>query len=58
MIRMFSNIVSDSGITLSSMYELSPPDPLAVEAREARVKEAIAKMGDKYLLSKPIERRI
>ena len=56
MINMFSNIISDSGATLTSVYALSPPDPLAVEAREARVKEVIARMGDKYLLAKLVVR--
>jgi hypothetical protein len=52
MMKLFTDAMADEGSTLSCLYKLSPPDPLAVEAREARVKEVIARMGNKYLLAK------
>lgn len=57
MMKLFTDAIADEGNTLSCLYKLSPPDPLAVEAREARVKEVIAKMGDKYLLAKLVVRK-
>ncbi len=56
MMKLFTDAMADEGSTLSCLYKLSPPDPLAVEAREARVKEVIARMGNKYLLAKLVVR--
>ena len=52
MMKLFTDTMADEGNTLSCLYKLSPPDPLAVEAREAKVKALIKKMGSKYLLAK------
>jgi len=52
MIRLFTDMMADEGDTLTCLYKLSPPDPLAVEAREAKVKTLIKQMGNKYLLAK------
>jgi hypothetical protein len=49
---LFTDISADENITLTSLYALSPPNPLAVEARTAKVKSLIKKMGNKYLLAK------
>ena len=43
------------GVVMKSMYGLKvEPDP----NRERRVQAVIESMGDKYLLAKPIERKI
>jgi hypothetical protein len=52
MMKLFTDTMADEGNTLSCLYRLSPPDPLAVEAREAKVKALIKKMGNNYLLAK------
>lgn len=52
MMKLFTDTMADEGNTLSCLYRLSPPDPLAIEAREAKVKALIKKMGSKYLLAK------
>lgn len=52
MMRLFTDITADENVTLTSLYKLSPPDPLAIEARTAKVKTLIKKMGNKYLLAR------
>jgi len=57
MMKLFTDAMADEGNTLSCLYRLSPPDPSIVQAREAKVKEVIATMGDKYLLAKLVVRK-
>ena len=41
---------------ITSLYGMKSPDPKHIKHHQKRVAEAIASMGDKYLLSKPIEK--
>ena len=43
---------------MSSFYGASTfkPTPKQIKDREAKVKKAIAYLGDKYLLAKPVEK--
>lgn len=43
-------------ITITSLYGLTPPSKKEKLARERKVAEVIKSMGDKYLLSKPVNR--
>ena len=56
MFKMIEQILDEygHGLVMKSMYGLKvEPDP----NREKRVKAVIKRMGDKYLLAKPIERK-
>lgn len=52
MMKLFADIMTDEGNTLSCLYKLSPPDPAIVKARDAKVKAMIKQMGNRYLLAK------
>ena len=41
---------------IDSVYGMAPPDKKLLKLREMKVKEIIANMGDRYLLSKPVNK--
>ncbi|CAB4242057.1 hypothetical protein UFOVP91_32 [uncultured Caudovirales phage] len=41
---------------INSLYGMSPPPKKELERRAKKVAEAISWMGNKYLLSKPVEK--
>jgi hypothetical protein len=43
---------------ITSLYEMTKPDPKFVKLHEKKVAAVIAEMGDKYLLSKRMSKPI
>lgn len=41
---------------ITSLYGMKSPDPKFIKQHEKRVAAVIEKMGDKYLLAKPVEK--
>lgn len=48
---------NDKDITLTNFYGMQSPDPKYMQERMEKIKEVIEKMGDKYCLAKPVEKK-